>query len=402
MFRKNLIVSIVFVLLLLQSSLCFASWFDGVPQEGLDWLDYHARRPGDYWHPKTISKTFGDFAVSINFYDDEFEGTAYWVKITDNSTGQFVSGVGKTFSSGSAILSEISGATSLEDLLAAQAAAAAAAEAARVVSLPFTTGVADENKAPLISSETPVASADRTGLRMVENVIVPKTRTKTEQKRAEELAADGKPKLIGGSISYEDFEYFNTNGSTFEVLAGVEKDTENFTLGVIVPLSYVDITGGNWTKLGATGYLKKDFSGENIDSSLGFNVVIEQTWMSFSGIENSFAYGAGPMGSLAFDLQNIEVSLGANILFMGNSEYDTVTILTTALNVGIPLGDNFVLNAYTYRNDNFDSDNDYWVIGGTGTFLVSDVFGINVGLNTVTGHDNYDSITYYLGGSWKY
>ena len=55
-------------------------------------------------------------------------------------------------------------AASYEDILAAEQAAL---EAQRIANLPFSSGDSDENKAPLVSSETPVASADRTGLRSI-------------------------------------------------------------------------------------------------------------------------------------------------------------------------------------------------------------------------------------------
>ena len=70
---------------------------------------------------------------------------------------------------------------------------------------------------------------------------------------------------------------------------------------------------------------------------------------------------------------------------MGNTEYDTVGILTTGVNIGVPLGNNFIVNLTTYRTDNFDSDSDYWQIGGTASYLVSDIFEVVFGITTVTG-----------------
>ena len=87
---------------------------------------------------------------------------------------------------------------------------------------------------------------------------------------------------------------------------------------------------------------------------------------------------------------------------MGNTEYDSVNILTTGINVGIPMGNHFVLNVTTYRTDNFDSDNDYWQIGGMGNYSVSDVFALVVGFSTNTGLDDFSSTAYHLGGNWRY
>ena len=380
------------------------SWFDGLPRAGLSWLETQAKHPGTYISPNKRHETFGNYTIYINFVDDEElaryseghedEYIYYWVKIVDNSTGQFVSGVPKKFSSQKEILSELSKALSLEDLMALEEAQRRAELAMR----PFSTLDSDENKAPLVSSETPIASADRTGIRLMKTVITPIVKSEKEQLKEE----SGKPKFIGGTVTYEDFEYYDTDGDSYEIIAGMEQELDNFTYGFYMPLSYVDIDNGNWTKLGLTGYIKKDFYKNNFKFSYGLNCDIENTWMDVSGIDDSFAYGGGIMGAIEYTYKNINIKFGSNLLYMDNTDYDEVTILTTGINIGLPLKNNLTINAYTYRNDNFDSSNDYYIVGGTFSYMPSDTFALSFGVNTVTSYDEYDSVSYYLGSTWRF
>ena len=389
MYKKVSALTFILVMISLTcfSSFCLASsWYDGLPQEGIDWGISIVLDAKDQYHGGgTVSRTFDGITVTFVLVEgDTGVGT---ITISDRGSRTYVGDEGAAVA-----LAELRAAVSKEDM----------ASAASSSSIAFTTGESSEDKAPLISSETPIATADRTGLRIIKNVVIPKAKTKEQKQKIAELVSSGKPQLIGGTITYETFDYFDISGKTYEVLSGLEKSFENYSLGVFVPLSYVDVTGGNWTKLGTTGYIKKVFPKENCDLSLGFNVALEQTWMSVDGVENSLSYGAGPMASCSFYLQNIEIGLGSNLLYMGNTEYDTVGILTTGVNIGVPLGNNFIVNLTTYRTDNFDSDSDYWQIGGTASYLVSDIFEVVFVITTVTGLDNFDSNAYHLGGSWRY
>ena len=374
------------------------SWFDGLPQAGIDWLKTQAKHPGTFWKHNIQSKTFGNYTIFIDFAEDTSGPTweqirKYWVKIVDNSTGKFVSGVPRDFKTQSAILSELNSATSLEQLLAIKAAE----EQYKLSMRPFSTFESGENKAPLVSSETPIASADKAGLRLMQNILTPQIEPKEKQEKQ-----TGKIRAIGGTITYEDFEYYETDGNYYEIFTGIEEDFEKFTAGIYMPVSYVDIDSGNWTRLGLTGYIKKDFYKNDLKFSLGINTGFEKTWMDVSGIDDSIAYGIGTMASVEYDSKNINIKFGSNIQYMDNDEYDSISILTTGINIGIPIGKNFAFNVYTYRNDNLDSPNDYYIVGGTIEYVVNDTFGLNLGINTVTSYDEYDSVSYYLGSTWRF
>jgi hypothetical protein len=394
--RMTVIVLAVFVFAAgLPAAAWASSWFDGIPRNAIRWIQQEVEETME-WEPNVQGKIFGDFMVNIDF--DRYEDR-YLVRIIDRSTGemiaQYVDRQWKEFSEDE-IMSALNSATPLEEMPATTTTTTDSESVESVVLFP---GHDDEGTAPLVSSETPVASADRAGLRVMENVLLPKMRA--GGKEAGEAAAQ-KPRLVGGNVTYEEFEYFGVDGSTFEVVAGAEKGFDQVVMGVYMPVSYVDTDLGNWNKLGLTGYAKKEFAGEKVDSALGLNVAVEQTWMDIDSIDDSFAYGAGPMGSLSMSFNNIEARFGANLLYMANTEYDAATIMTTGLDLGIPAGSLMFFDLYVYRNDNFDSENDYWVTGATASYLVSETFGISLGANTVTGYDDYDSMAFYLGGAWKF
>jgi hypothetical protein len=389
---KKRAFAVLFLALLVCPSLSFASsWYDGIPQAAIDWIGDVAVNAESY-SPGTITHTFGDTTVSINLVQQTEED---WTGIVAGSVS--VSGKGSRSYSGEA------GRDQLLAELAAAVASDAQTNAATSESFAYHSPDSGENSAPLVSSETPVASADRAGLRIIENILIPQAEPKAQkEKKAAELAA-GKPKVIGGTLTYEEFEYYEIKGKTYEVLGGFEKSFDNnIAAGFFAPISYVDVDGGDWTKLGVTGYLKKNFPRENYDFSLGFNVSGEQAWMNVEDVSDSFAYGAGPMASVTFFLKDVQVAFGGNLAYMANSEYDAVSIMTSGLNIGIPIKNNLALNLTAYRNDNFDSDNGYWELGGSGTCMVSDAFGLTLGIKTVTGLDNFDSNSYHFGGTWRF
>jgi hypothetical protein len=389
---KKWVSVVAFFVLFAGSSFCFASsFYDGIPQSAIDWIRDVAMN-AESQHPGTLSHTFGDTTVSINLVEQTEED---WTGIVAGSVS--VSGKGTRSYTGEA------GRAQLLAELAAAVASDAQTNAATSESFAYHSPDSGENSAPLVSSETPVASADKAGLRIIENILLPQAEPKAQkEKKAAELAA-GKPKVIGGTLTYEEFEYYEIKGKTYEVLGGFEKSLDNnIAAGFFAPISYVDVDGGDWTKLGVTGYLKKNFPRENYDFSLGLNISCEQAWMNVEDVNDSFAYGAGPMASVNFLLRNIQVAFGGNLAYMANSEYDAVSILTSGLNIGIPVKNDLALNLTAYRNDNFDSDSDYWELGGSGTYMVSDAFGMTLGFKTVTGLDNFDSNTYHFGGTWRF
>jgi hypothetical protein len=391
MARKILFIAGIFVLLVLSgTSYAAENFFNGLPQEALDWLNYWASRPGDPYNPNTGHRDFNgtNIQFEMGYYEYEYYGETFY-------EGAFKVGISnkgwKTYTKQKDILKDLREATPAEQI-------AAASSDTYSGSVHNSVGQDHENKDPLVSSETPVASADKAGLRIIQNVVVPVSATKEqkEQKIAE------KPKAIGGTFTYEDFEYYGLKGDSYEILSGLEKSTENFTLGFFVPINYVSIDAGNWTKLGTTGYIKKIYEKKEYDLSFGLNAYIENTWMRVSGVDDSFSYGIGPMASVLFRIKDVDLGFGTSYNYTANTQYESVGMVTSGANLGIPVGNNIVANLYTYRNDNLDSANDYWIIGGMASYVVSDFFAINLGWNTVTGLDQYDSNTYHLGANWKF
>ena len=376
----------VCLILLCQPRCVFASsWYDGLPRNTLNWLENIAQNAPDM-EAGTYSQSFDGISASVSLLEAP-NGYVYagQVNISDRGTRYY-----QDYDGQEKALQEIRSAVALEDMGSAVPESPA-----------FSTSENNEDKAPLISSETPVASADKSGLRLVQNVVVPQTKTKEQKEKLAQLAGS-KPKLIGGTISYEDFEYYGIDGKTYEALGGLERSYDMWDCGFYVPLSYVDVTGGDWQTAGVNLYGKRSFSFEKAELSAGLTAVLDYTFMDVEDIDNSLAYGAGPMGSITFNLKNLEIALGTSLLFMGNTEYDSVPIMASGMNVGVPIGSYFVVNGTVYRTDNLDSENDYWKLGGSVSYAVSETFDVTVGANTVTGLDNFDSTAVHLGASWRY
>jgi hypothetical protein len=418
-----------------------AGWFDGLPDEALAWIYENAAATGS-WHNARIAR-FGDLEIVIHFFDGteghyetrlenqgywdddggeqtpvwvdnwvevevwvEGEPGYYWIKITliEEGTVKYISGVWKNFSSKDEIIKEVKSAESIEDKesrLAYERWYSHWSWLMGMYGYAFSTGVPGENRAPLVSSETPVATADKTALRIVDQLVTLRTVSRSQRMDIEE-SRDDKARMVSGIITYEDFEYYAVDGETFEVLSELQFGVDDWTYGFLIPVSYIDVDFADWTKLGLTAYLKREFVFDRFDVSLGLTAAGEQTWMNAEDVDDSLGYGGGPLFSLNTGFWGMNLSLGANYLYMDNTEYDATDILTTAVSLGVPLGERYAVNLYAYRTDNLDTDNDYWTWGGSATYAVSNVFGMVLGVNTVSELDHFDSTTVHLGGNWRY
>jgi len=441
------------------------SWFDGLSEEALQWIFDGVRQSERYsTHGYRARRIFGNVEINYNFFqgrgpwEEEVtetidppgcwdfstpqtptwvdpppydqtttiqhgaESARYWIRITDlpEELAKYISGKNKIFKSYEDIIQEIKDALSDEDLRILKADALARDRAIYLRFLPFRSPKWGLKRAPLISSETPVATADRTGIRIAQNLMLNLNKDITRQKkRISQLAATDnmlgsegdadasgrdtdRHRIISGTITYEEFEYYEIDGDTTEVLLEWEQGIDDYSYGVLAPVSSTDIGWGDWNKLGLIGYFKKDIAPGPFLATVGISLAGEQTWMEIDGFDDSLGYGVAPYGSLAMTWKEVTIGVGTNLLYMENDTYDAVAIMTSAINALVPIGSNILVTAYAFRTDNLDDGSDYWTLGGSGAYMVSDVFGLTLGANTVDGLEEFRSTSYHFGGNWRY
>ena len=375
------------------------NFFDGLSQDAIDFLTHQVRYAGPQGH---TYETFDGVKLELT-YSNDWEK---WFQVTRSDDGQLVyQNINPDpMEPGHYYVDDPQG-QMLDDLRNATPSSTAteppAGEPANEAPATPADVVEDDGAAPLTVAGSPVASADRVNTNLTRNVLVPMAATKAEAvKETAEQAS--KARLIGGTITYEDFEFGGVDGAMYEVMGGMEKDYHDFIVGFFAPISYTDVDGGNWQRFGVTGYAKKAYTKDNMELSGGLCATIDHTWMDFLDADNSFTYGAGPMGSINFDFEKFQAGLGTSVVFYDNTEYDAANLWTTGANVGVPVGNNFVFNVFAHWTENLDEAADYLTIGAMGTFMVSDTFGVNVGVDTVQELEDYDSVAVHLGSNWRY
>ena len=106
-------------------------------------------------------------------------------------------------------------------------------------------------------------------------------------------------------------------------------------------------------------------------------------------------------------IENIITTFGFGFTFSGNDQKDSKieTSIKTGLNVGIPIGDNYVANLYTNYNvqvepDSLDSD--YYNLGGELSVYFTRLISATAGFKTVLGLDDFTSYEGYLGAILKF
>ena len=101
------------------------------------------------------------------------------------------------------------------------------------------------------------------------------------------------------------------------------------------------------------------------------------------------------------------IVFGFSFSFSGNNQKDSKieTLIKTGLNVGVPIGDNYVANVYTSYNNQLEPDSldsDYYILGGEFSVYFTKLISATAGIKTVLGLDDFASYEGYLGAILKF
>ncbi|MBN2711193.1 MAG: hypothetical protein JXR97_02020 [Planctomycetes bacterium] len=212
-----------------------------------------------------------------------------------------------------------------------------------------------------------------------------------------------------------------------------------FSLNVALPIERVvfddEFSDFSYTRAGLVltprfNLLKQEEKG--VDLSFGVNAFYMHTWFDQSDAYNriittdqtaettSEHVGIGPIITLVKDFDKFTLGLGAiwqrgmNIggdeeFFddSGNERQADLDVVKVGMNIGVPIGDNWLVNGTASYNKTLDNhpdlDEDWVTVGIGATYVLTDKWTIDTMFDTDLGADDLDSrYQFSLGAVWSF
>jgi len=293
--------------------------------------------------------------------------------------------------------------------------------------------IAELKKVLLGSSNSQTAGASglsttqNTQNTVFDNVIAPRTPTRLETKEREAEKEEGKtiqklPSSVGALMKFESFSFAGRSGFKFGTTFGYEYEEDRIRAGILLPYDFVKSNDANleFHRLGPVPYANYALLTEGPDPltlRLGaFASLIGVMNAGTSSGNNTVTFSGGPSISAEKEFKAVIVkglidsfitTFGFGFTFSSNNQKDSKvqSSIKTGLNVGVPIGDNYVANVYTNYNVQVEPDsldNDYYNLGGELSVYFTRLISATAGFKTVLGLDDFTSYEGYLGAILKF
>ena len=265
-----------------------------------------------------------------------------------------------------------------------------------------------------------LSAAGETSQLVFKDLVLPGIKTRLDKETEQEEAAQTlprKPRTFGGTLRYEHVDFdegsLNLDGDIFSTNLHMAWDIENFSVGVLIPYSYLSLKSFDASLIGPLLFGQYSLPFKEI-YTLGLTV--NGNYM-YTAINNNFpnvnTYGGGISLSLSMD-KDLFVLEGAVSYQYNHDDSDSVNnsqhLLKIGANVGVRLGKNVALNLFsiwTYDPTNYQgvppgNDNNYFDLGLEAGITLSRLWKLHGGYKKVIGLDNFDSNMIYLGTLLKF
>ncbi len=271
---------------------------------------------------------------------------------------------------------------------------------------------------------SPAGPVQRSANIIMRQVVMPATPTVAQQETREALVTDpegrrliGKPRLIAGYLRYESarvkhFDDADIYGGTI----GFVFDTDQFSLGLIVPYDYMDYNTVKVHRQGAIAFGTVTFDlTRTLDLSFGSHLSYmhvrpfdEPETVTFDNVNY---YGGGLSTTLTWDGGAIVPSLGVMYQYTQDdtdNEHDYSHLLQVGGQLGIILGSRVALSPFVIWNRDvsaYSTSDDIYNFFDAGLELgvsFTETFSLNVGYKKVLGISDVENDMGYLGLLYRF
>ncbi len=257
--------------------------------------------------------------------------------------------------------------------------------------------------------------------------MLPARQPVLETKEREAEKEEGKtiqklPSSVGALMKFESFSFAGRSGFKFGTTFGYEYEEDRIRAGILLPYDFVKSNDANleFHRLGPVPYANYALLTEGPDPltlRLGaFASLIGVMNAGTSSGNNTVTFSGGPSISAEKEFKAVIVkglidsfitTFGFGFTFSSNNQKDSKlqSSIKTGLNVGVPIGDNYVANVYTNYNVQVEPDSldrDYYNLGGELSVYFTRLISATAGFKSVLGLADFTSYEGYLGGILKF
>lgn len=263
---------------------------------------------------------------------------------------------------------------------------------------------------------TPDSAAATTSNLVFENLVVPTVAPKTEQKRVESQKQTGKVRVFGGRISVDwvDIDDGADEGNVYNFSAGFAMDSDNVTVGVIIPYDRLDFDSFDGNRIGVIPYAQYHLDVTDAlraDLSANLNFMYSDYQFDSGGDEDINTYGGGLSAGLRYVQENYEAGCGVSWQYNEDNvdlDDDHQDLIKLGANFGVHVTENQVVNVFGVWNKDVTNyhadfgDDDYFDLGVEYRADFSGTWTMNLGYKKIVDLDDYDSDMIYIGSSWLF
>lgn len=282
-----------------------------------------------------------------------------------------------------------------------------------------------ESSSPYVSAATPglLQSLDQASATVAGNVLIPTSRPRLQAKAPETDTFGSLFRYEYRHFSDTDVDY-NRYGMTlhggFSLAADLPVDVAlpvdrySFLNRDVVPGTSATIFDNTRAGLVVTPrYYILNQAKDGVDLAAGITTFYFHTFMDDDVINDDDTLGGGPLISVKKDFQAF--TLGGGLLMErgwnmhgrmepnGNNYIDTYK---AAVNIGVPLGDRWMVNTYAvynYLNDMPAAvDNSYVSLGAGVTYAIKESWSVDAGVMRDVCNSNYEDLLFMVGMLWNY
>lgn len=261
----------------------------------------------------------------------------------------------------------------------------------------------------------PVSSSSVTSRLVFNEIVMPGVQTRSSKKKEDAQKAQGKTRIFGGKVRYEDLDVDRNDGDLVGFNLGIAQDFDNFTVGLILPYDNIDFDD----LFNVDRYGLVLFGQYNIDLTPDVtiagtaNLNYTYTDVDFDSGESDRFNTAGGGLSASVTLDKDIVVTSAAISYQYNEDDSNVKddhqhLVKMGANAGYRIGDNHVITIFGVWNADITNysyepvDDDYFDLGAELTTNFSETWGLTVGYKTVVDLEAFDSDMYYLGSILRF
>ncbi|MBF0225152.1 MAG: hypothetical protein HQK76_06825 [Desulfobacterales bacterium] len=238
---------------------------------------------------------------------------------------------------------------------------------------------------------------------VINDIVLPKIKREKNKKN------DVGYSIIAGYLHYESVTIMdNTDGSIPGILLGFNWNTENLSLGVLIPYDILDFDTFDAQRTGVVAFGQYN---RPIYDNLKLGITLNSNFITLipNDGDGSNTFGGGISGSLLWEGRRFAPSAAISYQYNKDDsdlENNYQSLMKFGTNFGILITDNSFINVFgilSYNVSKYDIPDDmFFDVGLETSYNLTESFNLSGGYKKIVGFDDFKSDMFFLGASLKF